>query len=97
MLVWILRGRKWDPHQTPDDRTRMIRGVWQSLVVAIILLNVFVAIQSLLIGSRLLHYVPFLVSLFIQIAAVISTKKFNMVVALDQENFEVYKADANRA
>jgi hypothetical protein len=93
--VWMLRGRKLDPHQTNDDRTRRLRAGWRAMFVTIILVNTYVALQSLLHGFGLFDYVGFAASLLTQFFAVASGKA--SVAALDQEDFEVYRANTNRA
>jgi hypothetical protein len=95
MSVWMLRGRKLDPHQTHEDRTRKLRAGWRAMFTTIILLNAYVAVQSLLHGFGLFDYVGFAASVLIQFFAVASGKA--SVAALDQEDFEVYRANTNRA
>ena len=93
--VWMLRGRKLDPHQTLDDRTRRLRAGWRAMFATIILINAYVALQSLLHGFGLFGYVGFAASLLTQFFAVAAGKA--SVAALDQEDFEVYRANTNRA
>lgn len=95
-LLWVLHGKKQDPHQTHEDRVRMIRAVWQRLLAASIALSAFFGIVLALVELRLIHYVPFGISLFVQLIVVISTGKFLLVVPFGQETFEVYRADPNR-
>jgi hypothetical protein len=94
--VWILYGKKHNPHQTHEDRARMIRVAWQRVLVASILLSVFVAIMSALFAFRLVDYVPLVASLFVQATAVASTGMLFVTFSFGQENFEVYRADPNR-
>lgn len=96
-LLWVLYGKKQDPHQTHEDRARMIRTVWQNVLVVSILLSAIFVIAGALAAFRLLDYALFVNSLFVQAIAVISTGRFRLVVPSGQENFEVYKADTNRA
>jgi hypothetical protein len=93
--VWMLRSRKIDPHQTHEDRTRKLRAGWRAMFTTIILLNAYVAVQSLLHGFGLFDYVGFAASVLVQFFAVASGKA--SVAALDQEDFEVYRANTNRA
>lgn len=95
--VWMLYGRKQNPHQTHEDRARMIRLGWQNMLVASILLSAYVGAMSALFAFRLVDYTPLAASLFVQIAVVISTGTLFVVVSFGQESFEVYKADPNRA
>ena len=95
-LLWVLHGKKQDPHQTDEDRARMIRAVWQRLLAVSIVLSAFFGIVLALIELRLIQYAPFGVSLFAQIITVISTGKSLLVVPFGQETFEVYRADPNR-
>jgi len=96
-LVWVLYGKKHDPHQTHEDRARMIRTVWQNVLVVSILLSALLAIVGALVAFRLLDYLPFVFSLFVQVIAVLVTGKFSLVVPSGQENFEVYRGDTTRA
>lgn len=91
-LLWVVYGRKRDPHQSYEDRARMIRGVWHGVVVASILLSLVFGIAGALVAFRLLDYTGFVFSVFVQIIAVIGTGKFSLVVPSGQENFEVYRA-----
>lgn len=96
-LVWVHYRKKHDPHQTHEDRARMIRTVWQSVVVLSILLSALFVIAGALVAFRLQDYMGFVWSLFIQVIAVIGTGKFSLVVPSGQENFEVYRGGTNRA
>jgi hypothetical protein len=95
--VWVLYGKKQNPHQTDGDRARMIRVVWQRMLVASMLLSVFVATMSALFAFRLVDYIWLAVSLFVQAAVVISTGMSFVTFRYGQESFEVYRADPNRA
>jgi len=95
-LVWLLHGRKQDPYQTHEDRARMIRLTWQGVVQASILMSVLVGILGALIAFDLVRYGPLCASLFVQVVYVPLTLKF-LVGPVGQENFEVYRADTNRA
>jgi integral membrane sensor domain MASE1 len=94
--VWLLYGRKQNPHQSHGDRARMIRLGWQRTLVASILLSVLVGIMSALFAFRLVDYIPLATSLYIQINVVIWTGVFFVVVPFGQESFEAYRADPNR-
>lgn len=95
--IWLTYGKKRDPHQTHEDRVRMIRVGWQCVLVTSILLSVWVGAMSALFAFRLVDYIPLANSLFVQITVVIATGAFFVVVPFGQESFEVYKADPNRA
>jgi hypothetical protein len=64
--------------------------------VIVILLNAFLGVMATLVTFRLLHYVPILVSLFVQVLIVLSTKKLGLVAPFGQEDFEVYRANTHR-
>lgn len=95
-LVWMLYGRKQNPHQTPGDRARMIRVSWQRMLVASMLLSVFVGTMSALFAFRLIDYTPLVASLFVQVTVVISAGMFFVTFRFGQESFEVYRGDPNR-
>lgn len=94
-LVWVWTPKRWDPHQSHGDRARTIRAVYQAAVVTIILLNAYVALQSLLTSFGVLHLAGFAASFLTQFFAVAAAKA--TLVAFDQADFEVYKANASRA
>ena len=94
-FVWLFYyGRKQDPHQTSEDRARMIRGVWRVMISVSTLLSAVFGLVSVLMAFRLVEYTPFVFSLFAQVVTVVSTRKFCLVVPFDQQTFEVYRADA---
>jgi hypothetical protein len=94
-FLWVFYyGRKQDPHQAPEDRARMLRGVWRGMVSVSMLLSVVFGLVSVLMAFRLVEYMPFVFSLFAQVVTVVSTRKFCLVVPFDQQSFDVYKADA---
>jgi hypothetical protein len=95
-LLWVLYGKKQDPHQTHEDRARMLRAVSQQALTASIALSAFFGIVVALVELRLMHYAPFGVSLFAQVFTVIMTGKFLLVVPFGQESFEVYRANPHR-
>lgn len=97
VLVWMVRSKKMDPHQAHGDRVRMLRATAQTSVVMMILLNTFLGVMATLIAFRVLHFVPILVSLFVQVLAVLSTRKLGLVAPFGQEDFEGYRASTNRA
>jgi hypothetical protein len=96
-LVWMLYGRKQNPHQTHADRARMIRVGWQRMLVASMLMSVFVGTISALFAFRLFAYTPLVASLFVQVTVVISMGMFFVTFRFGQDSFEVYRADPNRA
>jgi hypothetical protein len=91
-LVWRLTGRRLDPHQTHNDRTRLQRASWTAFLISLSLVNAYVALQSLFQIFGLFDYVGFVASLLAQLCAVAASK--GPVSAVYQEDFDVYKADA---
>jgi hypothetical protein len=96
-LVWALYGKKLDPHQTHEDRARMIQSWWRHMLIGSILLSAYFGIVIVLLKLRLPHYVPLLISLFLQGTGVLLTGKFCIVTPFGQESFEGYRAAVNRA
>jgi len=94
-LVWLRTPKRSDPHQSHSDRVRTIRAVYQAAVTTIILMNAYVALQSVLTSFEVLRYAGFAASLLVQFFGVAAAKA--SVLVLGQEDFEVYKADAQRA
>jgi hypothetical protein len=93
LIVWT--PKKWDPHQTHHDRARMLRAVWRAATVTVIVLNGYVALQSVLTSFDVMQYAGFAASLLTQFFVLAAAKASVLVLA--QEDFEVYKADATRA
>jgi hypothetical protein len=96
-LVWALYGKKFDPHQSHEDRARMVRSWWQHMLIASILLSVCFGVAIALLELRLSHYAPLVMSLFVQATAVVMTGKFCVVAPFGQQSFEGYRATAARS
>jgi hypothetical protein len=94
-LVWVRTPKRSDPHQSHGDRARAIRAVYQAAVATIILINAYVALQSVLTSFDVMQYAGFAASLLTQFFVLAAAKA--SVLVLNQEDFEVYKADATRA
>jgi hypothetical protein len=93
LIVWT--PKKWDPHQTHDDRARGLRAVWRAATFTVIVLNAYVALQTVLTSFDVMQYAGFAASLLTQFFVVAGAKA--TVLVLNQEDFEVYKTDAKRA
>ena len=97
-LLYLLYGRKHDPHQDYEDRARMLRRALRGMVVVSILLSAVFGIAGALIGLRFpFDYALLASSLCAQVVAVILAGKFSSVVLpFGPANFDVYRADTNR-
>lgn len=97
-LLYLLYGRKHDPHQAHEDRARIMRRALRGMVVLSILLSAVYGIAGALIELRLpFDYALFASSIFVQVVAVIVAGKFcSVVLPFGPANFEVYRADTHR-
>lgn len=84
-----LYGKKQDPYQAYEDRTRQIGITLRGLVWTSILATGFVALSIGLAASDLRHLQPISVSLYFQVLALITFR----ATRIDDVNFEVYRED----
>jgi len=84
-----LYGKKRDPYQAYEDRTRQIGITVRGLVWTSILATVFVALSIGLAAFELRHLQPMSLSLYVQVLAVITFR----ATRINDVNFEVYRED----
>lgn len=84
-----LYGKKQDPYQAYEDRTRQIGIALRGLVWTSILATGFVALSIGLAASDLRHLQPISLSLYFQVLALITFR----ATRIDDVNFEVYRED----
>lgn len=88
-IVRNLYGKKRDPYQAYEDRTRQIGITIRGLVWTSILATGFVALSIGLAASDLRHLQPISLSLYFQVLALITFR----ATRIDDVNFEVYRED----
>lgn len=84
-----LYGKKQDPYQAYEDRTRQIGIALRGLVWTSILATGFVALSIGLAASDLRHLHPISQCLYFQVLALITFR----ATRIDDVNFEVYRED----
>jgi uncharacterized membrane protein len=89
--VWNLRGRKMNPHQARDDRTRQITTALHSLLYVSMAMSVFFMTQT----ADDLYDLDFLdatlMSLYFQLIVVLSLGHVLRSLSLENVNFDVYR------
>lgn len=83
----FLRGRKLDPHQSPEDRSLKIQNILNVLVLTSIALTLYAFLTITLAALELRHLQPVTLSAYFQILALISFQAYR----IDGRDFEVYR------
>lgn len=91
IVVFNMYGKKLNPHQSDEDRTRQIGGTVKALVLTSIMATVFVTISVLLSAFDLREFMPVGQSVYFQVIAVISIRATMLYFQVDDVDFEVYK------
>lgn len=94
IIAWNLRGKKIDPHQAYEDRLRVIETVIKSLVYLSIAMSMFMIIY---VAANVYHWefaMPVMMSLFLQIIAMISMGTPLQTLPINKIDFNVYKKTA---
>lgn len=91
--LWQTYGRKLDPHQSADDRRRMVRLQWGSLLLVSTVLSLFLLVRTL--GDTFdQHFLdPALMSLYFQLIVVASIGYLLSQTRIEDIDFEVYAVD----
>ena len=92
--AWMLYGRKQNPHQAPEDRVRHIGACLQSFFYASMVLSIFFMIQAVDDVYDLSFLDATLISLYLQIIAVVSIGHLLRSQPLEDMNFDVYRNTA---
>ncbi len=90
----LLRGRKPDPYQSPEDRARLVRRNLTSLLFTSIAISLFAVYQSLDSVYDIDYLDALMMSLYFQVVAALSFGYLLHQQSIDDVNFEVYR-DAN--
>ncbi len=90
IIAWNLYGKKRDPYQANEDRNRQIELTIKSLVFVSIVATLFITINIAFNAFDLRHLNQVIMSLYLQLVAVLS---FRALPRVDNINFEVYKDD----
>lgn len=91
IIIWNLYGKKRDPYQAHEDRIRQIELIVKQMIFISIAMTVYIAIVVVLASLDLRHIQPTVMSLYLQLIAVICFR----TLRIDTINFEGYKEDLN--
>jgi hypothetical protein len=89
IIFWHLYGKKMDPYQAYEDRIRQIALTVKKVVFISIAVTLYLVIIVLLASLDLRSLQPTVLSLYLQLVAVIGFR----TLQIDTINFEVYKED----
>jgi hypothetical protein len=87
----LLKGKKLDPHQSPEDRQKMTRAVFRSYTSVSVLVSVFFIINRCVEHYSIDSWEPLINSLYWQSVVLLSTGTMLKLTTLEEANYEVYK------
>ena len=93
VVIWIMYGKKLDPHQAHKDRDTHIGTVVTTTVHVSIAANAFLLIYGLLQHYQLDQYEAMALSIYFQLCAYLGLGTLLKNNKVENINFEVYKAD----
>lgn len=82
-----LRGRKLDPHQSPEDRRSRIENILLVMVLASIAASLYAVLTITLAALESRHLQPIMLGLYLQLLTLITFRAYR----IDGRNFEVYR------
>ncbi|MBT5073183.1 MAG: hypothetical protein HOJ34_08315 [Kordiimonadaceae bacterium] len=91
-VIWIMYGKKLDPHQEHKDRDRHIGGVVSTTYLVSIAVSTFLLIYGLLQHYSLDPWEPVALSIYFQLCAYIGLGTMLRTNTVENINFEVYKS-----
>ena len=94
IVVWMMYGKKLDPHQEAKDRDRHIGGVVRTTFYVSIAVSTFLLIYGLLQHYQLDPWEPVALSIYFQLCAYLGLGTILKVNNIEKINFEVYRDDA---
>ena len=89
----LLRGKKLDPHQSPEDRHKATTAVFRSYTSISILVSIFFIINRCVDYYSLDIWEPLLNSLYWQSVVLLSTGAMLKFTNLEEVNYDVYKTN----
>ncbi|WP_154222662.1 hypothetical protein [Marinicella rhabdoformis] len=93
IILWIIYGKKVDPYQSQDDRIRTARVAIKAQCFTMIMTAVFLAFLVAHERYGLGAYLPVAMSLFLQLLVVMSMGYLLQNNKIDDNDFDVYKAE----
>jgi hypothetical protein len=89
----LLKGKKLDPHQSPEDRHKMTTAVFHSYTSVSILVSVFFIINRSVDHYSLDNWEPLFNTLYWQTVMLLSTGAMLKFTKLEEVNYEVYRTN----
>ncbi|MFT5997336.1 MAG: hypothetical protein ACI9RV_002947 [Glaciecola sp.] len=89
----LLRGKRLDPHQSPEDRHKTTTAVFRSYTSISILVSIFFIINRCVDYYSLDIWEPLLNSLYWQSVVLLSTGAMLKFTNLEEVNYDVYKTN----
>jgi hypothetical protein len=93
MIIWLIYGKKTDPYQSQQDRSKTVSIVIKTYCFTMIACALFMAFALAVNTYELRALMPIAMSLFLQLIAVASTGYMLQNNRIEDINFDVYKAD----
>lgn len=93
IVIWRLRGKKINPHQSNEDRERDTQGTVTSMVNVSMLMSVFLFVFGLIQHFSLDQYEAASMSIYMQLCAFLSLGTMLKANSLKKIDFDVYKND----
>lgn len=94
VVIWMMYGKKLDPHQEAKDRDRHIGGVVRTTYYVSIAVSSFLLIYGLLQHYQLDPWEPIALSIYFQLCAYLGLGTLLKTNKIDKINFDVYRDDA---
>lgn len=95
IIYWNLSGKKMDPYQSSKDRIRQIENTVKSLVFVSIGASIFIMVTAGINEFNLDHLEPSIMSLYLQLIALVSVGTRLRTLRIENIDFDVYKEDVS--
>lgn len=93
IVIWIMYGKKLDPHQAHKDRDRHMANVVNTTLYSSMVISTFLLIYGLLQHYSLDLYEALSLSIFFQLCAYLGPGLMLRNNKVENINFDVYRAD----
>lgn len=95
IIYWNLSGKKMDPYQSGKDRMRQIESTVKSLVFVSIGASIFIMVAAGINEFNLDYLEPSIMSLYLQLIALVSVGTTLRTLRIEDIDFDVYKKDVS--
>lgn len=95
IIYWNLSGKKMNPYQSSKDRIRQIENTVKSLVFVSIGASIFIMVTAGINEFDLDYLEPSIMSLYLQLIALVSVGTTLRTLRIEDINFDVYKEDVS--